>query len=130
VSRLLEDEGSDDLKREAFDAIPEIVISITSSHGEFKVDSRTGRVLERERYDLQDQDGEFIDNLDRFDLREWVEHYKVHGDAKQDMDILDVGYWMKDGYYEEPAHDWREEHGPQGRWRDKPEAGMNLPGEQ
>lgn len=115
VRKLLEDEG-DDLKGEMLDAIPTDPISITSSHGEFSVDPRTGRPIERERYDPADPESEFIDQLDRFDLREWLEHYKIHGEAKNGMDILDVGYWMKNGYYEEPAHEWRKQFGPKGEF--------------
>jgi len=106
VSRLLEDEG-DDFKSEILASLPPI--SITSSHGEFTVDPATGNVLERERYG-DDPDGAFIDELDRFDMREWIEYYRMSGDAKHDLDILDIGYWMKNGFYEEPVNDWREQH--------------------
>lgn len=105
VSRLLEDDGFD-YKADTLASVPPWTIRVTSSHGEFKVDPHTGRVIERERYDENDPDGEFIDQVEKFDTVEWTKKYQKN-DPHDSIDILDLGFWLKNGYYEEPEHDWR-----------------------
>lgn len=85
------------------------IIIVRSSHGLLTVDDITGRVVWRE-IDTDDQEaGDHLKSIDKFDLDEYTAHYKT-GEIPSRLDILDLGYWYaKDGgiEYEEPAHDWR-----------------------
>ena len=76
------------------------VTEVCSSHGTLIVHKYTGKVLRTE-----DNDGE-LDNIDMFNIDE---HEFYHGRAIRDaVDILDIGYWEKDGNYEPPSKEHRE----------------------
>jgi hypothetical protein len=78
-----------------------------SSHGCILFNPDTGVVVD---YDLDNTpDAESYKNIERFDLDEYKKHHGCNHVIGADIDILDLGYWLKDGTYEEPAHDWREE---------------------
>jgi hypothetical protein len=71
-----------------------------SSSGHFEFDSDTGKV----GYCLLDNwnDCDYPAIVD-------VEEYQIHygQPVPKDIDILDIGYWTNNCFYEEPAHDWR-----------------------
>ena len=79
-------------------------MTIESSHGSLVVTIPAGEVLpEQSTYD-----GDEIRPIIKFDLAEWCKYYDQKS-LPQSLDILDVGYWNKDGTYEPPAYDWRKE---------------------
>lgn len=59
--------------------------------------------------------GHVMKKVDRIDVEEFNEHYKDVYNGRtpsvvaNGIDILDVGYWLKDGTYEPPEADWRKE---------------------
>lgn len=79
--------------------------TVSSSNGELKVDVTTGDVVSC----FMGEGGEGIDQIQRFDVAENEKYNGREIEEGDDLDILDFGYWCKDGTYEEPAHDWREE---------------------
>lgn len=76
---------------------------VHSSNGELKVNSKTGKVI---KCDMS-TDGEGIDQIERFDIEEYKKFWNA--EITDDIDILNLGYWTKDGQYEEPADDWRKD---------------------
>ncbi len=78
------------------------ILIVNSSNGHLKVDKQTGSVMQCI------MDGEGIDKIKRFDLQEWKKYYPDK-ELPDSIDILDLGYWNKDGSYEEPVYDWRNE---------------------
>lgn len=48
-----------------------------------------------------------LPDINMFDLVEWKHYWQRNPD--HDFDILDLGYWLKDGSYEPPVLDWRQE---------------------
>jgi hypothetical protein len=82
------------------------LIYVASSNGELGVNPSTGGVI----YCHLDTGGdECIELITAFDLAEYKKHYSIVLDAHlpECIDILDLGYWLKDGSYEPPAGDWR-----------------------
>ena len=79
------------------------VFTVSSSNGELIVDAETGKVIECD----MSTDGEGIDKIAKFDVVEWKNTY-AQGNLVS-CDILDLGYWKKDGKYEPPTEDWRED---------------------
>ena len=76
---------------------------VESSHGTLVVD-RTDGVVIRE---LSTYDGDELKDIVRFDLEEYKRYWKE--EVPKSLDILNLGYWIIGGAYEEPAHDWRKE---------------------
>jgi len=52
---------------------------------------------------------QYLLSIERFNLEEYNAHYGVNDHAE--FDILDVGYWTRDGEYEEPVESWRAQIG-------------------
>lgn len=46
-------------------------------------------------------------NIARFDVEEWQRRYPGQKIEDATLDVLDIGYWTKDGQYEAPEDDWR-----------------------
>ena len=80
-------------------------ITARSSHGSIVYGSETGLVIDGESKLCGCTD---CPQIDRFDLIEYKKFYGVT-EMPDELDILDIGYWAKDGIYEEPCHGWREE---------------------
>lgn len=82
------------------------------SHGVITFDAETGRVLSvsTNPYEIpggcQPGDPGYNDIV-WIDIFEWHRHYP--GEVLDSVDILDVGYVTKDGHYEHPEQDWRNE---------------------
>jgi len=77
-------------------------ITACSSHGSIEFDSETGIVFSQHLDNCED----CPDNIGRFDVEEYKKFYGVT-ELPAEIDILDLGYWLEDESYEEPAHDWR-----------------------
>jgi hypothetical protein len=78
---------------------------VFSSGGSLKVDGQTGLVIECTTERNEDNE---LKQIVKFNLDEYKEHYRVV-EIPGDLDILDLGYWNKDGGYEKPVEDWRNE---------------------
>ena len=74
---------------------------VHSSHGEFEIDEN-GIVI---KFDANPEADADYHNYVRFDLPEYKKHY---GELDTEYDILDLGFWQKDGSYEAPEKDFRE----------------------
>jgi hypothetical protein len=75
---------------------------VLNSHGDLAIDAE-GRVLEFKRDENGGLDLSFID---RFDTVEWLLFWLRDG-LPDEIDVLDLGYWDKDGVYEPPDMKWR-----------------------
>ncbi len=80
------------------------VMFVSSSNGSLEVNRETGEVIEC----FLSDGGEGIDQIAKFDLDEWKKRYET--ELPDSIDILDLGYWQKDGKYESPEKSWRLEH--------------------
>jgi hypothetical protein len=78
---------------------------IEGSWGRVHVDAETGDVL-RISDEPKDGHSEGYRCIGRFDLEEWTRFYKK--ETCRGADILDVGYWTKNGIYQPPAPDHRD----------------------
>ena len=97
--------------------------TIRGSHGEIKIDSATGAVLE-----IRDDNGNLVsyygqnteilpgedairpeDNPVTVDIAEWRAFYRKTKQENESIDILDVGYTTASGKIVPPVADWREE---------------------
>lgn len=111
VEALLD--GGDDPKDYAYDRVelPQGTFTVTSSHGEVEANLATGTPVKVERYDEDDPDSQFLDEIDRFDMNEYRHWCRSNG-LKEDTgcDILFIGFWSKDGSYEEAEHDARQDY--------------------
>jgi hypothetical protein len=74
---------------------------VHSSHGEFEIDEN-GIVI---KFDANPEAEADYHNYVRFDLPEYKKHY---GELDTEYDILDLGFWKKDGSYETPEKDFRD----------------------
>jgi len=94
---------------------PPPVYKVRSSHGGFKVDWN-GNVINLELFMPEEaKETEDLKHIVRFDLDEWRRyHESLKDDPWDSIDILDLGYWLDDGSYEEPEWDWRREMREQG----------------
>src|SRR5262245_58665451 len=79
-------------------------IRIRSSNGMLLANLEDGTVI----HCAMDEDGEGIDQIRRFNLIEQMQYRNQRLYETESYDILDFGYWTKDGKYEPPADDWRE----------------------
>lgn len=57
---------------------------------------------------FETSDGTY-DDIERFDLTEKRKYWNREASPEHGLDILDVGYWTKDGQYIPPESDWRKE---------------------
>ena len=74
---------------------------VHSSHGDFVIDEN-GIVTKFKAGGWVQPD---YHNYVRFDLPEYKKHY---GELDTEYDILDLGFWKKDGSYEPPEKDFRD----------------------
>lgn len=82
-------------------------VEFRSSNGTLVVNME-GHVIP-EKSELSD----YLMDIVKVDLVEMLKFEKSIGNELFDWgsyDILNVGYWNKDGSYEEPCHEWRIEH--------------------
>ncbi len=88
------------------------MIRIESSWGWITTDEE-GNVLEMDLLE-EDSEGERCYLLDavKFDIAEWDEWYEAKFEEKSpkpdEFDVLVLGFWKKDGTYEEADKEWRE----------------------
>lgn len=89
------------------------MVTIESSWGEVITDDE-GNVLEVDVLEI-DEKGErcYLLDVAKFDLAEWdkwyEEKYKESSPKPSEFDVLCLGFWKKDGTYEEADKEWREE---------------------
>lgn len=79
-------------------------IDVRSSNGTISADPVTGKVLSVSSA-FPDN---YITQIERFDLDEYKKYHNTDV-LPQSIDILDLGTFMKDGSYEGPEAEWREE---------------------
>jgi hypothetical protein len=81
---------------------------VHSSHGDFVIDENgiVTKFKAEESASQSDAEAEAdYHNYVRFDLPEYKKHY---GELDTEYDILDLGFWKKDGSYEPPEKDFRD----------------------
>lgn len=78
-----------------------------SSHGTVVAEKETGKVVQVLSINEDDPDN-YIKNIVSLDVKEYKEHYKIT-EMEDHIDILSIGFTLKDGTTEEAAHSWREE---------------------
>lgn len=76
-------------------------IEVTGTYGTLTVDRADGLVTD---YEPAWEDDYKI--ITRVNLDEWRQRY--HAEPCGPLDILDLGYWTDQGYYEPPDEDWRD----------------------
>ena len=81
---------------------------VMSSHGELEAD-QDGNIVYRRRADEDDPDGQFIDDIAKFDVDEWRRYWREDPVECGTMDILDMAWWNKDGTHSDAEEDWRAE---------------------
>lgn len=106
---MIEESEEGDFKEILGEPPPAETFRVMSSHGEFEARVEDGQVLKAELYEPVDADAENLRNIDRFDVDEWRTHWKEELKPGTSQDILDFGYWNKDGSYERPVDDFRRE---------------------
>jgi len=89
------------------DHIVTALFTIESSNGVLTVDANNGLVDVAKSIYFDEADDKFR-SITVFDIKEFEAYYGYGIIEGDNIDILDLGYWYKDGY-EEPAMDWREE---------------------
>jgi len=86
------------------------VFQVFSSHGQLSAYVEDGTVKIAELNDEADEDGQTMLDIARFNVEEWKKvYYPEKIKNGQCIDILDIGFWSKDGLYEPPDEDWRRE---------------------
>lgn len=83
---------------------------LESSWGYVIIETPTGRIIETDVADFEDQKCYILD-IDRFDIAEWNDWYFRRYGMQPDLselDILELGYWTKTGKYV-VADNWRYE---------------------
>jgi hypothetical protein len=89
------------------------MITIESSWGMVTTDDE-GNVVELDVLEVDDK-GErcYLLDIAKFDIAEWDRFYENRfnepSPKPSEFDVLDLGYWLKDGSYNEPDHKWRNE---------------------
>ena len=109
VEALLD--GSDDPKDYAYDRVdqPDGQFTVVCSAGSLHVDITTGRIngISNPEHDPNSS------NIDRFDVNEynnWLRTtFNEFLEDDDTVDMLFIGYWLKDGSYQEPEHEARSE---------------------
>lgn len=85
-------------------------MEFTSSYGTLYV-NEDGSV-QRIHFDSSEykKDDCWLTNIERIDMEELIHYYKLNDQEFLGYgDVMDFGYWNKDGEYEQPPRDWREE---------------------
>ena len=85
------------------------LFTINGSYGSLNIDCKTGKVHSILDTSYDGYEGEY-DDIDRFNIEEWEKEYPGELLKDQEIDILDFGYWLKDGTYYEPTESFREEY--------------------
>lgn len=114
-----EDAGIKDIMGEA-PLKPEECFLISSSHGTLRVKIENGTVISTNLYLPGDPEGETLKDIESFDVEEWKETYNKDIAPESVIDILDFGYYLKNGTHEPPAYEWRAD-------RDAAQAAENQP---
>jgi len=83
----------------------ERTFTVFSSNGYLEVDRKTGKILSRNIV----SDDENFPKIYIIDIKEFEQYYECEIMSGVSIDILDLGYWLKDGTYEPPTQDWRDE---------------------
>lgn len=86
----------------------EKLFDVISSGGIIRVRKSSGVVVEVLLEKDDDPDYQNLKEITRFDMKEWHEAYPKE-EVPDTVDILDLGYWMKNNQYETPVYDWRAE---------------------
>lgn len=77
---------------------------VHSSWGTITINS-VGEVTEMNIEEVEGEES-FLLNVAKFDLEEWKKYWKE--ELPTDFDVLDLGFWNKNGEYITPDNDWRE----------------------
>lgn len=139
VEALLGDEDPKDFAHSTPQAQP---FTVSSSWGEIECDATTGMVISRHiagESDYQDPedpetevdpDAAWMLNIERFDVAEyqdWIrKNFNQDLESQTGCDILFIGWWNKDGTYEEPEHQARADYIAD-RGTDEPEPQQEPP---
>ncbi len=117
VEALLDDPADDPKDAAADIRIPHVNtddFEVTGSHGTLHCDPVTGDVL---RLDDQGDDEDNYRHIARVNLPEfmqWLQQldkkFPGAGERQSGADILFVGFWTKNGEYEEPEEDARQDY--------------------
>lgn len=83
-------------------------ITLTSSHGNFFF-NLSGKLIDKQLYASAALEFPECDQPHRLDLSEHNQTYPDYPLRDSVWDILDWGYWTKEGVYEEPCWEWRAE---------------------
>lgn len=89
------------------------MITIESSWGMVTTDD-VGNVVELDVLEIDDK-GErcYLLDIAKFDVAEWDKFYENKfnepSPKPSEFDVLDLGYWLKNGTYVEPDQKWRDE---------------------
>lgn len=84
-------------------------IEVFSNHGSFMI-SEHGFIFERTFAEGTDEDDRnFIKSIAFFNMEEYKNTYQGE-ELPLSIDILDIGYSLRDGSYENPEESWREMH--------------------
>lgn len=104
-----ESEDDSDFKDILGEPPPAETFTVVSSHGELTVNVEQGQVIKASPHTPGDEDGENLLNIKRFDVDEWRKHWHEELKPNSSLDILDLGYWNRNGTYEPPVEDFRKE---------------------
>jgi hypothetical protein len=82
---------------------------VYSSHGEFEICLGSGVVMGLSLDNPEDEKSRHLTDITRFDLREFKKYWELadDDDVPKSFDILDLGYYCKDGTYEPPVEEHR-----------------------
>lgn len=94
---------------------PATLVAVEGSHGNVTA-FEDGTVHSVNLDDPLDPESGGYAAIARFDFDEWLRYYK-QASLPQSIDILDVGFYTKDGVYEPADFDWRTGHGGRGENR-------------
>lgn len=78
---------------------------IHSSWGTITINN-SGEVLEKNIEEIEGEES-FLLEVVKFDLEEWKKYWETE-ELPADFDVLDLGFWNKDGEYVIPDNHWRE----------------------
>ncbi len=81
---------------------------VFGSYGECVVDAESGRIKDMRDESSNANCAEY-QPIVRFDVGEWLAAYPGEELVGNRVDILDLGYVLRNGTYEPPATDWRAE---------------------
>lgn len=111
--RIGEDQDDEDFDTKELlgEPPPDTIFNVQSSHGVLTALVDDGTVVSVDLYEPVDADGRMLKQIAKFDVGEWRKFYDYleQIEPNTSIDILDLGYWLKDGSYEPPLDDWRTE---------------------